>query len=130
MVQEVKYEIAKLLKEKGFDLPTKGFYYSEEFKTEDIRITDSMNHNSHVSKFSAPTIAQVIMWLCEKQIDLCHIVNYKNNVRKYRMGIVYIKNNVIESTFIKDENTLDFLEFDSLTEAYSSAITHVLTNLI
>lgn len=154
MTETVNYELGKLLKEKGFDLPTNKYYEQaltskKDSETNDFTgafgwkkgetnlnigffrnnggMADLSNENWYMC--SAPTIAQVIMWLYEKQIDLCHIVNYKNNVRKYRMGIVYIKNNVIESTFIKDENTLDFVEFDSLTEAYLAGITHVLTNL-
>lgn len=124
MVQEVKYEIAKLLAEKGF--PQNNI----DYVTISTMGKDENDDFIFGNTYSCPTIAQVIMWLCEKQIDLCHIVNYKNNVRKYRMGIVYIKNNVIESTFIKDENTLDFLEFDSLTEAYMEAINYTLNNLI
>lgn len=124
MTETVHYNIAKLLAEKGF--PQNNIDY------ETISTIGKDENDDFIfgNTYSCPTIAQVIMWLCEKQIDLCHIVNYKNNVRKYRMGIVYIKNNVIESTFIKDENTLDFLEFDSLTEAYMEAINHTLNNLI
>lgn len=121
MNTEVNYVIAKLLKEKEFDLPTKGFYYSEEFKTEDIKFSDNINHNSHISKFSSPTITQAIMWLYEKHKIWIEVRKHTKN------GLLcfspYIDNNPIKKDVF-------FNDYDSPTEAYSSAITHVLTNLI
>jgi hypothetical protein len=117
MNTEVNYVIAKLLKEKGFDLPTKGFYYSEEFKTEDIKFSDNINHNSHISKFSSPTITQAIMWLYEKYGIWIEVIKFIDHASDVNDGHTFKSN----YTFNK--------EFSSPTEAYLEAITHVLTNL-
>ena len=58
------FEQAKALKEKGFDVPVNQFYYSEEFKTKDIKLNvDLLNHNEHISKYSAPEQHIVVEWL-------------------------------------------------------------------
>lgn len=130
MNTEVNYVIAKLLKEKGFDLPTKGFYYSEEFKTEDIKFSDNINHNSHISKFSSPTITQVIMWLYEKYNIWISVYTmdkwlpngndreqlFDYSLKQMKLGLIDIPK--------KPE------EFSSPTEAYMEAINHTLNNLI
>lgn len=121
MNTEVNYVIAKLLKEKGFDLPTKGFYYSEEFKTEDIKFSDNINHNSHVSKFSSPTIGKAIMWFYEKHgIWISVDFNPENSMFFYvlRRRLYRIRLNT----------NVDYFKLP--TEAYLEAITHVLNNLI
>lgn len=75
----VSFELSKLLKENGFD---KGCYYFYDidgniqesylengsssdtyFRVESSDLPD--NFNSNKGKFSAPTIAQVVMWIYE-----------------------------------------------------------------
>ena len=88
-------------------------------------------NRGYFETFSAPTIAEVMMWLQDKQIDLCHIVNYKKGVKAYRMGIVFIKNNMIESTFLREGNLgVLFKEFATIDEAYNAGIVHVLKELL
>ena len=131
-------EISKLLKEKGFEqifevgvicrIQNKISKNYEE--TRPLRNSDLTNEWSILNEIY-PTIAEVVMWLYEKQIDLCHIVNYKNGFRTYRMGIIYIKDNKIETVFIRPkDNKVDFIEFNSPTEAYEAAIKYTLTELI
>lgn len=60
----VSFEVAKLLKEKGFDEPTTGTYYNGTF--------EHHNANRWNSKFtipiSAPTFQMTMKWLREKHL--------------------------------------------------------------
>jgi len=68
----VDYKLAKELREKGFDMPCLGFYYSLRFwfndGFEDGSNQDDYSINSELDKytFAAPLIDQVIEWLIEK----------------------------------------------------------------
>jgi len=111
MVQEVKYEIAKLLAEKGF--PQNNIDY------ETISTIGKDENDDFIfgNTYSCPTIAQVIMWLYEKHkiwIEVIKIIDHASDVND---GHTFKSN----YTFNK--------EFSSPTEAYLEAITHVLTNL-
>lgn len=138
MNTQVSFEIAKLLKEKGFDKSTASNWWilakdhsenynkklpvdeSKIFFTKDsdeleikTQIDEDTQHNVyHVLR--APTIAEVVMWLYEK-----HGVWIE--VRKsYLGGFVPV---------VKDpRKELD--KFNSPTEAYEAAITYTLNNLI
>jgi hypothetical protein len=109
---------SKLLKEKGFDLPTNGFYYSEEFKTEDIKFSDNINHNSHISKFSAPTITEVIMWLYKKHKIWISVYQHKDHAADVNDKPTFRTN------FTHSE------DFNSPTEAYEVSILRILKYLI
>lgn len=146
MNTHVTFTIAKLLKEKGFDEKCSHYYIDDfqNFKSDSVLHKCGLlddNKNENILQFvkrknqphicNAPTITQVIMWLSEQHIDLCHIVHYENGVRTYRMGIIYIEDNKIESVFIRPKNDkMKFVEFNSPTEAYSAAIEYCLTKLI
>lgn len=124
----VSFEVAKLLKEKGFDNEVKSFYgYDSEFKTwefeEDDRWDTPNNWGSYYC--SAPTLQMAMKWLREKynlEIYLYHdsskppfnwwfeIIKYPNTVAEYESG--------------KDE------EFDTYEEAGDAAIKYCLENLI
>lgn len=109
----VSFELAKLLKEKGFDEVCQqwysvegGLYYQDEF--------DNNRGFIPVCECEAPTIAEVVMWLYEKH-------GIWIEVRKsYTDGFVAI----IKSPRIE----LD--KCSSPTEAYEAAIEYTLKNLI
>lgn len=137
----VNFEIAKLLKEKKYGNKTphqlSRNYYTHlgELNGDVIDYIKALVNKeelTHLEPIDAPTIADVVMWLCEKRhIDSCHIVNYTNDIRTYRIGIVYVKDKLVESVFIRPENNkFLFVEFNSVTEAYEAAIAYVLINLI
>ena len=127
MNKEVNFEIAKLLQEKGFDEPCSHAYkevespvlyihrdkkYNNSFKKE---WQDSVRKNSHmdnavIKRYSAPTIADVIMWLYEKH------------------GIWIGVGNIDDSTVFR--HCFSNIDFNSPTEAYEAAITYTLTKLI
>jgi hypothetical protein len=116
----VKFEIAKLLKEKGFNEPTLDWYHrdTKKFNTNDLMF--SMNRLS--DNYSAPTIAEVVMWLYEKY-GIWTVVNV--NI----MGSWYF-----EHFDLKEKRNAQFeptdTHYDSLTEAYEAAIEYTLNNLL
>ena len=63
----VTIEIAKKLKEKGFDYPCMGHYIDNN-----LHIAHYINafHNDKDVSIDAPTILQVLKWLREKYIDI------------------------------------------------------------
>lgn len=139
----VEFSIAKSLKEKGFDIPTKKYYeyalkskkdkedgYSGSFgwKKDELNLQSDYFQNNSKSDFtsemwymcSAPTITEVIMWLYEKH-GIWISVDYMDDVALFGGIVTTIKNNtqIYEKYF-----------FLSPTEAYESGINYVLNNLI
>ena len=97
----ISLKIAKLLKEKGFDLNHKYMFFTsdetEKYPEEELSLK--------------PTIAEVVMWLYEKHgiwIGLTHQHN----------------------KFFWSFGSYQTQEFNSPTEAYEAAIIYTLKNLI
>lgn len=67
MIEEqfVSFEVAKLLKEIGFNIPV-NTSYSEDKKSEYNMLPD--NFNKFQDKFSRPTQALAARWLCEHKM--------------------------------------------------------------
>ena len=145
MNKEVNFEIAKLLKEKGFSWECRHFYskskYDKEFylKTGTEYESDrdciwdwNLNggksgmlskiipypNDSDAIYYSAPTIAEVVMWLYEKH----SIWIYIKQGYKWEWYIETVANH-------PELKYNDGLE-DSPTEAYEEAIIYTLENLI
>ena len=113
----VSFELAKLLKEKGFDVSVRTAWYIDEVGYWKI----PMNHNQSNVKYSAPTIAEVVMWLYEKhEIWVIVIPELLNGVE-----IRYYPS-VFEQGIGEDIEVY----YNSPTEAYEAAIEYCLTNLI
>lgn len=145
----VKFEIAKLLKEKGWNKETLCHYFEDDvFRQNELKDTVGMDYGSdyivefselihnwndgflmkkngvrcfgcnknqgYFETFSAPTVAEVVMWLYEKHgiwISVNPMWNY----------VVY-KNDGYKTTYSNFGN--------SPTEAYLAAIEYTLKNLI
>ena len=114
----VSFEVAKLLKEKGYKSETPKGYY----KHGDVRLLlwiDSENYNNQEDFLCvAPTIAEVVMWLYEKHgvwITACIVAD------SYFSYWLHNKNRALQDT---KSNWL------TPTEAYEAAIEYCLTNLI
>ena len=141
----VSFELAKLLKEKGYDLSTEGFYPKPKCKL--FAIDEHGRYYPIVNKtqssfdgkalvyfhgkavvlkeenyYNAPTIAEVVMWLYEKH-GVWTVVNV--NI----MGSWYF-----EHFDLKEKRNAQFkptdTHYDSPTEAYEAAIIYTLKNLI
>lgn len=72
----VSFEVAKLLKKKGFDIETNTYYYatSEYTKNEMYKSPNNTNWNNNEYYYSAPTHQMAMKWLRENY-DL-HIIVY------------------------------------------------------
>jgi hypothetical protein len=138
----VTFELAKLLKEKGFDKPTYSFYvideseYGEmsEFITNPNDNYPALDDNSLFDTLaSAPTIAEVVMWLYEKHgiwisvdCDCYGILWYANLsvASEKNWDNIDLRHEIISASK-KFPN-----EHNSPTEAYEAAIEYTLNNLI
>lgn len=131
----INFELAKFLKEKGFNtLSLIPFLNKRELKQLDygelwldVYLKDkslivlnngSFGHRSDF-EFIAPTIAEVVMWLYEKHgiWVMVRRIKYKSLIRwDFYVNGNYPKQNL--------------MGYNSPTEAYEAAIEHVLKNLI
>lgn len=118
----VNFEIAKLLKKKGFNEEVRDYYEEKDgtfYHSQYFRDNISINEK-HKEFVVAPTIAEVIMWLYEKHgiwISVDWTVFFKEKVWVYS---------------IRQKNQSSKLKslFNSPTEAYEAGINYTLTKLI
>lgn len=115
MTTPVSFKIAKLLKEKGFDKPTIQWYHRDSKKLNTNDLMFSMNKLT--DNYSAPTIADVVMWLYEKQ-GIWISVDPENDTDTWFHTISYNKSETV------------FGDYNTPTEAYEAAIEHCLKNII
>lgn len=100
----VTYEVAKLAKEKGFDVPTFGYY---RIDTEDWYRTDVYDDwNDSTIRYSAPTQSLLQRWLREeKGVTICVDIYddgwffdistfYQQDTGVYEVDIPYKSSNV------------------------------------
>lgn len=110
MTTYVDFDLAKLLEQKGF--VSKVNRYWNCGYNDGIKPSLSMFRNEHIGSVSAPTIAEVVMWLYEKH-EVWVEVYYDNSKKEF-----YI---VWDGEEYK---------FNTPTEAYIKAIEYVLLNLL
>ena len=133
MNNPISFETAKLLKEKGFDVPVRNYYLQKEkgdhlhegFEDEYWGDNKVVNWNKDIigikpfqGFISAPTIAEVVMWLYEKHGIWIFAFSYS---RRWQWKID------------SDSSTAEYSRgdgFNSPTEAYEAAIEYTLKNLI
>jgi len=134
----VKFKLAKLLKEKGFDKPVRTYRLEGEDSDlvhesfEDDYWGNNRIVNWSIKPFrgfvSAPTIAEVVMWLYEKHgiwVSVKTIKwNYEHNTIRFNYNICKFNHN--NSSDITDV----VYDFNSPTKAYEAAIEYTLNNLI
>ena len=131
MNTHVDFENAKLLKEKGFDEPCYSYF---TWMTKEIVQGNAYEDNRN-SKFeaikesnvtvlvSAPTIAEVVMWLYEKH-GIWIFVDFGLGWEGFTIPCGYTGNATTENLHWNDN------KFNSPTEAYLQAINYCLTKLI
>ena len=120
----VNFETAKLLKEKGFDVPVRTAWYVGGVAYWKI----PANHNESNVKFSAPTIAEVVMWLYEKHsLWILPIPTVTGHFAYKILDVQLDPENKIERPPYTGVSAMDY---NSPTEAYEAAIEYCLTNLI
>ena len=124
----VSLEIAKLLKEKGFNEPCECFYDTEHNNIPLVNGWMNMSNSQLEEReflcYSAPTLQMAMKWLRkEHNIHIAVIVSYHHIPRRY------------EAHIMKLENIDDFIlhpqvDFASYEEACEAAIKYCLENLI
>ena len=116
----IKFELAKLLKEKGFDELTKiWMQHGDGIRGVVEGKRDYYNRKGDVYT-SLPTIAEVVMWLYDKHgiwIGVRPRNEYKWKFDVYTKSITTVQN-------------IQLAESNNPTEAYESAIEYTLNNLI
>jgi len=116
------FELAKLLKEKDFDIPVIYFYKNDgtkkSFKDKSNINFNYFHRNSTNAPTSAPTIAEVVMWLHDK-----HGIWI---APKKVMGM----NKWFPQIYKGDDLIISEIITNSPTEAYLGAIDYTLKNLI
>jgi len=124
----VNFEIAKLLKEKGFDTKTECWYDKDgdALYTDAIGIPSSYKFHL-VGECYAPTIAEVVTWLYEKHgiwitVD-ADVLGFYGHYKINPIG--NLSSNLKQGWTNSGTNP-----FNSPTEAYSVAIEYTLKNLI
>ena len=139
MTTPISFELAKLLKEKGFDIPCREGWvnYLASF-TGETRMPDDESNlvmdtlgNRHL--IERPTIAEVVMCLYKKH-GIWIEVSLTDNSRSYYFDYTIITS---KDRDFNDENCFDSAKriydkdkHNSPTEAYKAAIEYCLTKLI
>lgn len=135
----VKFELAKLLKEKGFDKPTHKYRQKSAVIGDNTILPlvtrktpyDWNNYSSEVPYYSIPTIAEAVMWLYEKHgIWIQSPFPYNNGKWEW---IIFLLNEPLKDTDgYKNVMSLHHepYKFSSPTEAYEAAIEYTLKDLI
>lgn len=137
MIQEayVSYEVAKMLKEKGFDIPCCHYY-------EDNKITNNSLlpgvWNKEEDLLSAPTHQMAVAWLSVKGIDITVKPEFSTEAEPrvdffigYYSEIYVIEKAVfVEEITLKVEEEYGFAPYDSYEEAVEAALKYALENLI
>lgn len=119
----VSFEVAKLLKEKGFDEKCKTFYNDKTLKITHIDSSIS-NEKPFNLCLLAPTLQMAMKWLrkaCAIEISVACF-----NLYSYRYDIYEINS----SNFSRRTIEFNSDEFVSYEEACEAAIKYCLTNLI
>lgn len=135
MTTPVSFEIAKLLKEKGFEeissnfytnprckmfgIDEHGRYYPIKNKAKSLWISGNAVTLDSKHVYYAPTIAEIVMWLYEKYgiwISSTVVCN------RFRYEIVPLDR--------QEKFEYSSFDYNSPTEAYEAAIEYTLKNLI
>ena len=136
MTTPIKLELAKLLKEKGFDKKVFNYFDTNYEAPSDIYCLGSFeNWNTQPNLISAPTIAEVVMWLYEKYgiwVYSYSVAPYLLDEEDYPKIVFVSKVQKFKEfdIFVDTDNGLAVNHYSSPTEAYEAAIGYCLTNLI
>ena len=116
----VQKDTAVLLKEKGFDLPTKGCYEVDGKRV--LTIYPRRDFNTYaIMHISAPTLYEAAEWLREKGVHV-QVGTYHYNV-----GVYYWESTVVE---IEDGKYHQVGMFDTHDLALEDGIVHALKHYV
>lgn len=118
----VSFEVAKLLKEKGFDESTNCFYNINGNFIGNTYYTK----NSYTNCYAAPTLQMAMKWLrevCNIEINVSMSALNSDNSREYMFNIFFTNERYLEPSKTKTG-------FKCYEKAVEAAIKYCLTNLI
>lgn len=123
----VSFEVAKLLKEKGFDWECSTYLYTinvYNYGDEPCRfqINDSKNSELASDKMTAPTQQMAMRWLIKT-----HNIHIEPHFLRESGNYVY---NIIHSPFKLDDIHSFPIVFNTREDAVEAALEYCLTNLI
>ena len=121
----VSFEIAKLLKEKGFDEECRLCVEDGDERPLPFNCGNTLHKNSLHPYYSAPTIGKVVMWLYEKY-GIWIVCSQALDTEMATVNLYWFWVAVKES----EEIAYQYFDFKSPTEAYKAGIQHTLNNLI
>lgn len=126
----VNFELAKLLSKKGYNEPTLDAYVYRGIEHQDSSYKGILTKNKLICDISAPTIADVVMWLYEKHgiwitVDWSFSERKPSTEVKWSFSISNVGNR--EKCV---ELGIDTVWHNSPTEAYENAIEYTLKNLM
>ena len=137
MTTRVSSKLAKLLKEKGFDRVLKYHYPNLNIKKQEICLPKNWNNFTDMvgnsNYYSAPTIAEVVMWLHEKHGIWVHASCDVDGNFYPKISFSREKNwfNLELRSKMNDGNRkIILLDCKSPAKAYEITIKYVLTELI
>ena len=130
MNTSVSFELAKLLKEKGYDEPC-ALLYDENGKISGTKMSMAGHPNIYINKYSAPIIAEVLMWFYEKhgiwvKVDVASKDFWHPSILNIEDGNFLVHPSFVSQNFIEKNERM----FKTPTEAYESTILYTLNNLI
>jgi hypothetical protein len=114
----VSFPVAKLLKEKGFDIPTKLCVTDDDGKALPFDSGNKLHINNKHPYYSAPIIADVVMWLYETYGIWISVYEYKDHAAD------------VNDSYVFRTSHTKLKEFNSPTEAYEAVILYCLNNLV
>ena len=129
----VSFEVAKLLKERGFYEPTCGFYHDDYIGT--LIVSSPSNHNGSINSIAAPSQGHAMKWLREKyNIIICiepHSYNTFDNKTSSYIFTYWTDDNYNEPYCWRNEtNSVFGKSWSTYEEACEEAIKYCLENLI
>lgn len=133
----VDYKLAKALKEKGYNEPCKYAIYGYDLNHTKIIEISYLQRNSELleSVYSAPIIADVVMWLYEKYDTWISLIPDSSSghqllMRKMSVHLFKYRNGLnVQIETLRNINR-DIIYFLSPTEAYEAAIKYCLEKII
>ena len=120
------YEVAKLAKEKGFDVPTLGYYRIDR---EDWYRTDVYDDwNDSTIRYSAPTQSLLQRWLREEKGLCISVEAYPTLAIMGKVCFAWVAKSRSDGHFMKSNDSL--LNFSTYELALEDALKYALENLI
>ncbi len=136
MSKYVNRVIAKLLKDKGYNLPCE-FYWFEESTVSiptrtQYRVENDWNSYTTNLRISAPFISNVVDWLLDKHGVYIHISPHGDNNTSFENCKWWFSlyKETLENLMAGSKMTSNIEDFNSKTEAELAAIEYTLKNLI